>query len=268
MNFAINYSTQAALLFSQGRLRIDRFKCPDWPELIAEAGQYRPIAVHFNLNAGRGKLRGKNLESIAHIAEETSTPFINLHLELKKGDFPAIPIDSTRQADREMFFRMALSDVEIAVRRFGDDKVIVENVPYRPNGKGLRLSVETETISRIVAETGCGFLLDIPHACISAHHLGLDPTEYISRLPVHRLKELHFTGVQDLGGWLQDHLEAQEKDWQMLDWVLKRIQEGAWPKPWLLALEYGGVGEKFSWRSSAQVIEEQGKRINTLIEAL
>ncbi len=55
MLFSINYSTQAAVLFQQDRLKIDRFKCPDWPDLIDEASEYCPPAVHFNLTAGRGK---------------------------------------------------------------------------------------------------------------------------------------------------------------------------------------------------------------------
>jgi uncharacterized protein (UPF0276 family) len=265
MLFSINYSTQAAVLLDQNRIHLDRFKCPDWPDLIDEARQRRPVAVHFALAAGRGKLLKKNLDKVAALAEQTRTPYINLHLEAKIADFPDIPVGSTRPEHRARVLAQTLEEVELAVERFGSSQVIVENVPYRVSGNVLRPSVEPEAICRIVRETGCGLLLDIPHARITAAQLGLDEREYIASLPVHSLKELHFTGVQRLDGWLQDHLPALEADWQTLDWVLERIKLGEWPQPWLLAFEYGGVGYKFAWRSDARVIETHCQRLYALV---
>ena len=268
MLFSINYSTQAAVLLDQRRIQLDRFKCPDWPDLIREAGQRRPVAVHFTLSAGRGRLAKKNLDKISALAEQTSTPYINLHLESKISDFPDIPVDSTLPTHRQRILDQMISDVDIAVRRFGAGRVIVENVPYRPAGNVLRPSVEPELICQIVSQTGCGLLLDIPHARITAAQLGLDERQYIASLPVHRLKELHFTGVHSLDGWLQDHLPALDADWQALDWVLERVRLGEWPRPWLLAFEYSGIGEKFGWRSNGQVIESQCRRLYNLVNPL
>lgn len=261
MLFAINYSTQAAALLDQQRIEIDRFKCPDWPDLILEAGQRRPVAVHFTLAAGRGKLKRKNLEKVAALAEQTATPYINLHLETKRTDFPDIPMDSDQPNHRRRIFDQALSDIQLAVERFGGERVIVENVPYRRTGNIFRASVEPKTICQIVKQTSCGLLLDISHARISAAQLGLDEREYIRSLPMYSLKELHFTGVHVFDGWLQDHLPALEADWLMLDWVLANIQGGEWPQPWMLAFEYSGVGDKFGWRSDAGVIEKQCKKL-------
>jgi uncharacterized protein (UPF0276 family) len=268
MLFSINYSTQAAVLLDQNKIQLDRFKCPDWPELIQEASQRRPVAVHFTLAAGRGRLARKNLDKVAALAEQTGTPYINLHLESKIADFPDIPIDSTRLSDRAKVLAQTLSEVDLAVKRFGAGRVIVENVPYRVTGNVLRPSVEPEAICRVVRQTGCGLLLDIPHARITAAQLGLDERAYISRLPLERLKELHFTGVHLFDGWLQDHLPAQEADWQALDWVLERIRLGEWPRPWMLAFEYSGVGEKFAWRSEASVIESHCRRLYSLVNGI
>ena len=257
MLLAINFSTQAAVLQRLGALQIDRFKCPEWPALIAEAVQYCPVAIHFSLSAGRGRIFRKDLDEVEKIAQQTGTPFINLHLESKRQDFPEISPDSVRPAHRERIFRQMLEEVQLAIRRFGSERVIVENVPYRLNGNVLKPSADPEIIARIAHETNCGFLLDIPHARIAALSLGIDEREYMAALPIQNLKELHFTGVQNLDGWLQDHVPAQAADWQALDWVLARIQSQDWPKPWMLALEYSGVGEKFNWRSDAQMIAAQ-----------
>jgi uncharacterized protein (UPF0276 family) len=268
MLFSINYSTQASVLYRQNRLPLGRFKCPDWPELIAEARQVLPVAVHFNLFAGRGRLKKKNLDLIERIADESGTPYVNLHLEAKIADYPAIPVDSSSPEHRMLILDQMFTEVDLAVRRFGRERVILENIPYRSMGSALRLCVEPELITRVVEETGCGFLFDIPHARISAHNLGIDEREYICRLPVVKLKELHFTGVHYFGSWLQDHLPAQAADWSLLEWVLERIRLREWGMPWMLAFEYGGVGEKFTWRSSAQEIETQGTKLHSLVSQI
>ena len=56
--------------------------------------------------------------------------------------------------------------------------------------------------------------------------IGTNELDYLSELPVKHLRELHFTGVHNLDGWLQDHLAALEADWLLLDWVLEHIQKG------------------------------------------
>jgi uncharacterized protein len=79
---------------------------------------------------------------------------------------------------------------------------------------------------------------------------------------------MHFTGVHQIDGWLQDHLPALEADWQALDWVLERIRSSEWAQPWMLAFEYGGVGGKFTENSDPQVIEAQGNRLYELAHTL
>lgn len=268
MKFSINYSTQAAVLYQQGSLPADRFKCPDWPDLIAEASRILPPAVHFNLQAGRGKLKKKDFPRIEQIAQSTQTPYINLHLEAKAGDYPEIPGDSDRPEHRRFLLERMLDEIELVCGRFGRERVILENIPYRKAGNALRLCAEPDFIRRAVEETGCGFLFDIPHARISAHELGMEESEYINRLPLQHLRELHFTGVHSFGDWLQDHLPALEADWARLEWVLERIRAGDWPAPWMLAFEYGGVGEKFTWRSAADVIARQGSRLQRLVRQI
>ena len=115
--------------------------------------------------------------------------------------------------------------------------------------------------SRVVEETGCGLLLDIAHACMTAHYLGMDTQEYFAKLPVHQIKEMHFAGTHTVEGLLTDHLSILPEDWTRLDWVLKHIQSGEWSQPWLLAFEYGGVGEAFTWRSDPAVIADQVPRL-------
>jgi hypothetical protein len=60
----------------------------------------------------------------------------------------------------------------------------------------------------------------------------------------------------------------QEADWKALYWVIERIENKEWHKPWMLAFEYGGVTEKFGWRTDAQIIETQGCKLNEICHSI
>ena len=267
MKLSINYSPQAAALYQAGSIYIDSFKCPDWPYLIEEARQYRPVTVHFDLDVGDSRLLHKDWEPVERLLQETGTPFVNLHLGPEAKDFPGYPVDTPEPNQQQQVTKRMLADVQAVVRKFGPRRVIVENVPYRANKKGrvLRPGVEPQVIRKIVAETGCGLLLDISHARIAANALGMDEKEYMENLPVDSLRELHFTGLHTIDGVLRDHLEILEEDWPVLSWVLENIRQGKWAVPWMLAFEYGGIGEKFDWRSKTEVIAEQVPRLYEMV---
>jgi uncharacterized protein len=221
MQFAINYSIQAAELLSEGQIEIDRFKCPNWPNLVHEASAYRPVAVHFNLQAGSGRLKDNDWESINRLMAETGTPYVNLHLSPTREDYPGFAIETPEPAQFRQIVENLIDDVRAVVAQFGPERVIAENVPYRGEaGKVLRPAAEPVVIRQVLETTGCGLLLDISHARIAAHQLGIEARTYMSQLPVERLKELHFTGLHQLNGRLQDHLSVLETDWPYLDWVV------------------------------------------------
>jgi uncharacterized protein (UPF0276 family) len=110
------------------------------------------------------------------------------------------------------------------------------------------------------------FLLDTAHARLSADELGIDPWTYIQSLPVNRLVELHVTGTAVHDGIWKDSMIMQETDWELAERALAEIHAGRWPQPWVVAFEYGGIGEKFAWRSDPDVIREQGRRLWHLIK--
>jgi uncharacterized protein len=272
MNLAINYSRPAAELVkanSDGvsRIQIDYFKCPDWPHLIAEARPLRPVAVHFTLSAGSGRLHTTDWELVERLAAETGTPYINLHLDPIPEDYPGMPADTPEPAQEKLVIENLMSDVWAVVERFGPERVIAENVTYYGvKGGNMRPAAEPAVIRRILEETGCGLLLDIAHARIAAYHLGRGECAYMKSLPVDRIRELHFAGIHHLTGGMRDHLSVLDTDWPVLEWVLERIREGAWAQPWLLAFEYGGVGKKFAWRCDPEVIAAQVPRLYELVK--
>jgi uncharacterized protein (UPF0276 family) len=269
MKLALNYSHPAVELVQSGTIQIDLFKTPDWPELISAARLHRPVAVHFNLQAGQGQIANHSWDAIAAHLADTGTRYVNLHLTPTCEHFPNIPQESVAPEHEHHIVQAQVAEIEIVARRFGPQAVIVENIPYRgADCRWLRLAVEPGVICQVVRDTGCGLLLDISHARIAAHHLGMDACDYMSALPVDRLRELHFTGLQRINGRLQDHLEAQPEDWQALEWVLEQIRRGNWAQPHLLAFEYGGVGGFFSQYTEVRVIAGQVPKLYDLVHSI
>ncbi|MCB0212054.1 MAG: DUF692 family protein [Anaerolineae bacterium] len=294
INFAINYSKELAELVRTGQVHIDIFKCPAWPELVAEAQDICPVYVHFPLIAGGG--RGIPISSetkepvtwamIEALLAQTDTRFINLHLSQKSRERPDIPVDTTDPAHIAMLTECMITDVQAVVDRFGREHVIVENVPGRKDGT-LRPFILPDVIRHVVEATGCGFLFDVSHARISAELIGMDIGEYIKRLPVEHTREIHITGLQivddawitvlrkagyteekieNFAGTKLDHLPLIDADWAFCEWLMQGLRAGDYGNPWLVTLEYGGVGNRWDVMTDKAVLREQVPRLYALVK--
>ena len=273
MNFAINYSPQAADLSKQGEIEIDLFKCPDWPELIEEASALAPVYVHFPLVAGHPSLYKTDWRNVERVLEQTNTPFVNVHLEVITEVYPQMAVNTADPHDSERITERLIDDIRYIAEHVGAERVIAENIIYRGHRRNvLRPCVQPEVIRTVIEETDCGFLLDLSHARISAHYLGVeeagvDVWSYLEGLPLERLKELHLTGIHFHEGKLSDHLPLTDFDWEMTERIFGAIRAGVWGEPQTVSFEYGGLGPIFAWRSRKEVIAEQVPRLYGLVHA-
>lgn len=265
MKFAQNYSDEAANLLREGLIAIDRFKCAEFPDMIAAARRLAPIYVHFRLLAGQGLLDAEALDAVARLREATDTPFVNTHIAPRLSDL-------RDPNDVQQVFDAVVRDIGQLVERFGADHVMAENIPFPESGKEPAkpyLASDPELISRVIEATGCGLLLDLGHARRTAEHLAIDPKRHIAQLPTDRLQELHITGLgyAPESGQRVDHMPMREDDWELLAWALENIRTGAWRAPWIVACEYGGTGEIFRWRSQRDVIAHEAPRMLSMVRA-
>lgn len=272
MKLAVNYSPQADALLDSGQIEFEVYKCPDWADMIADAYQRRPVYVHFPLKAGRNQTVHIDWRQIEGWLKTTDTPYVNMHLAPHAFDFDHMSLDTTDPAHAELLREAMLEDIDRVAREFGKDRVILENVPWDPDPKYAipRPAIDPDFIHRIVDESDCGLLLDIAHASIAAKYLGMDERDYISRLPVDRIRELHITGLKFTGErrlW-EDHFPMTDPDWALTEWVMQHIHSGNWGQPWAIALEYGGSGPLFAWRSEPRVLANDVPRLYTLAHAI
>jgi uncharacterized protein len=65
---------------------------------------------------------------------------------------------------------------------------------------------EEEFITEMCSRTGCNILLDINNVFVSAANHGFDATDYLNRVPVERVKQMHLAGhSQGMHGLIDTH---------------------------------------------------------------
>ena len=86
-----------------------------------------------------------------------------------------------------------------------------------------------------------GFLFDIGHARAASETLGMPFDEYVERLPMHKIVEVHLAGcVHDLDGHLRpNHSKMNVEDYEFLEKLLEKQSTLR-----VVTLEYGTLGNK------------------------
>lgn len=258
--FALNYSTHAGDLVIESKIDPDLWKCPGWQGIIHTAEKTRPVYIHFEIEVGNGKFSQLDYEKIASFLATTQTPHLNCHLgappEMRNGS----------QRDRAQLLKAWVADLDRLKKRFPNVALIAENLPYFPIYPQYTLSSDSKLIGAALKETGTDLLFDLSHARISATHLGVELQAYMEPLPMESLRELHITGLKHVHGYWHDHFELVGQDWEFASWAADQIKTGAWRQPEIVAFEYGGVGDVFSWRTDRALIEEQVPRLKDLFD--
>ncbi|MBM5575761.1 DUF692 domain-containing protein [Deefgea sp. CFH1-16] len=82
--------------------------------------------------------------------------------------------------------------------------------------------LESEILAELVAQTGCGLLLDVNNLIVSQINLGIDPKTEISHFPIQSIAEIHIAGFEVFSGVAIDTHGAAPlpATWQLLDLVL------------------------------------------------
>lgn len=240
MQFAINWSPEAAELLNAGTIQVDLFKCPDWDDLVADAQAQLPSYVHFPLTIGAGQHETWDVTHIHDWLSKTDTRFVNCHIVPNESHFsPDISLDELTAG--------LIEEIQPLVDEFGRERVIIENCPYFAGNidRGFLVqAIEPALFHGIIEATGCGFLFDVSHAVLTSEILERDFETYINALPVEHIREMHITGMgQWSTGIYGDHLPMTESDWTTLDTVVEQLHTDDWRVPDVMAFEYGGIGE-------------------------
>jgi hypothetical protein len=123
----------------------------------------------------------------------------------------------------EVFLARFVANARILRQAVGAE-LVMENIPGFFSLEHAQMT-ESEWLRRFFEESGCGFLIDIPHLWLAAHYAGRDARGYIGEFPLEKVVEIHVGGVEDdpdLGGpWVAPEAPTEEI-LQLGVWVAER----------------------------------------------
>lgn len=216
----------------------------DWLEIVSEnylveggrplamldrIAERWPLAMHgVALNiGGSDPLDHDYLRALAKLARRARPALISDHLcwtrhhGVQLHDLLPLPCNDE-----------TLRHVATRVRQVQDalgTQLVLENVSSYLRFAGDTLG-EAEFLAALVAESGCGLLLDVNNVYVNAHNHGIDAVAYLDALPVHAVKQIHLAGhgTDALGsGLLIDTHDAPVCDevWALYAQALRRFGE-------------------------------------------
>jgi uncharacterized protein (UPF0276 family) len=223
-----------------GVVDVDRLKATEWMDVrqLDALCARRPVLLHHD--DGVIWPRGRRwAQALARRAQRCATPWLSVHLDLGwtflayqwPGPSPIPRALARRWAVRSVWRLQAACEASVP----GRPPVLVENIPHWSRSRPA-YTADPAFISRVVAESGCGLLLDLGHARIAAHYHGEPVHDYLARLPLDRAVELHVSGPRPGdypdGRLVDAHQPMLELDYDLLAWTLERCT------PRAVTLEY------------------------------
>lgn len=218
----------------------------------------RPALLeHMALFPGKGFLyhHGANIRStenrlpalIATLQDRqrlTGCPWLSAHLDYHTEEEIQVVLAGGQQPppyDEEEALDLLCQAVETLQAQL-PVPLLLENMPAWPLPDRDPV-VMPDFVGRVLAQTGCGLLVDLAHARVTAAGMGCDAQSYLEALPLDRVVEIHVSGPRYEAGRLMDaHEPLQEQDYDLLVWLLQRA------RPRAVTLEY--------WRDRIQLREQ------------
>jgi len=107
------------------------------------------------------------------------------------------------------------------LQEFAGIPLLLENFNYHPTN-AYEYICEPGLFSFLIDQIGCGVLLDLAHARISAHNMGWpDSRTYLEAMPLNKIREVHITRPGWQGDQMVDlHQPLQADDFDLLGFVL------------------------------------------------
>lgn len=177
--------------------------------------QGRRVSVHMNhgpaqASAFEQEYRDWALpEALHHDASCLSFDF-GPAVARHRGIFPLAP-PLTAEA-----FLTRMRQAVAAIRLEFPGALALENLAYYPTGL-FNDVCDPDFIADALEALDCALLLDMAHASVSAANMRIDFRQYLSRLPLHRLTQLHVSGAYVGPSLAVDaHRAPQQRDWDDL----------------------------------------------------
>lgn len=184
------------------------------PNLLRRTNASRILLHSASLSVGGNcRLKRRTVEAVRKSLAQTRSPWLSEHLafvEASALDEPASSSDRSYHTGFTIAPPMNKASVDLISRRLNslssalEVPLLVENSPLYYSIPNSTLD-PTDFLNEILEKTTADLLLDLTHLVISARNLGFSPASALLRLPASRIRQIHLSGIEYIGGTALDH---------------------------------------------------------------
>jgi len=144
-------------------------------------------------------VRDDHLQKVKETYDRYEPALVSDHLSWSASQAHYIP-DLLPVPMTEEALEVCVQNVDRAQEVLGR-QMLIENPSAYASFKDSPIP-EWEFLSALAERTGCGLLLDVNNIYVTAHNHNLDADEYLHKMPVEPVKEIHLAGytVQEVEG--------------------------------------------------------------------
>ncbi|MBP6608655.1 MAG: DUF692 domain-containing protein [Deltaproteobacteria bacterium] len=179
-----------------------------------------PHSVSLNIG-GLDPLDGALLDALAELCEVCAAPFFSDHLVYSSvaGQplHDLLPLPFTEEVVAHVAARHAEAE-----RRVGRP-LVLENATFYSHMPGSTMG-EAEFLRAVCEAADCGLLLDVNNVYVNSQNHGFDPYQFIDKMPLARVRQLHLAGHTLVGDTIIDtHIgPIIEPVWSLYRHTLRR----------------------------------------------
>jgi uncharacterized protein (UPF0276 family) len=146
------------------------------------------------------------------------TSWTKLRTLVKRLTFTDLTVTFTREAADHVVARVK------KVRKKIQRPFLLENPSYYILPPGADME-ETDFYNAVLEEADCGLLLDVNNVYVNSRNHGFDPQDFIRRLPLERVGQIHLAGHRDCGDVVVDTHEGPIIDpvWALYRFTLEAL---------------------------------------------
>jgi uncharacterized protein (UPF0276 family) len=162
------------------------------------------------------------LRDLGQFLLRTETPWHSEHLCFTSVDanclHELLPLPFTREAVRHTASRARELQARLPV------PLLLENITYYAELGPAEMD-EADFITEVLERADVGWLLDVNNVYVNALNFGFDPKEWLARMPLERVAQLHIAGHRKFGDLTVDTHGADVIDpvIELMQWTLGRL---------------------------------------------